>query len=74
VDAFTVFGLQTLLSFVVFGLLAGWYVWPWLKSVDRTTALTALTETCGSHKSCQLVVRAILGAISVASPADPSDR
>ena len=42
-DAFTVFGLQTLFSFVVFGLLAWWHVWPWLKSVDRTTALTALT-------------------------------
>ena len=42
-DAFTVFGVQTLLSFVVFGLLAWWYAWPWLKSVDRTTAFTALT-------------------------------
>jgi len=43
VDAFTVFGVQTLLSFVVFGLLAWWYAWPWLKSVGRTTAFTALT-------------------------------
>jgi hypothetical protein len=43
VDAFTVFGIQNLLSFVVFGLLAWWYVWPWLKSADRTTAFTALT-------------------------------
>jgi len=43
VDAFAVFGIQTFLSFVVFGLLAWWYVWPWLRSVDRTTALTALT-------------------------------
>jgi hypothetical protein len=43
VDAFTVFGVQTLFSFVVFGLLAWWYAWPWLKSADRTTALTALT-------------------------------
>jgi hypothetical protein len=43
VDAFTVFGVQTLFSFVVFGLLAWWYAWPWLKSVDRTTALAALT-------------------------------
>ena len=42
-DAFAVFGIQTFLSFVVFGLLAWWYVWPWLRSVDRTTALTALT-------------------------------
>jgi hypothetical protein len=43
VDAFTVFGVQTLFSFVVFGLLAWWYAWPWLKSVERITALTALT-------------------------------
>ena len=42
-DAFAVFGVQNLFSFVVFGLLAGWYVWPWLKSVDRRTAFTALT-------------------------------
>ena len=42
-DAFAVFGIQTFFSFVVFGLLAWWYVWPWLKSADRTTAFTALT-------------------------------
>ncbi len=43
-DAFAVFGIQTFLSLVVFGLVAWWYVWPWLKSVDRTTAFTALTS------------------------------
>jgi hypothetical protein len=43
VDDFTIFGVQTFFSFVVFGLLAWWYVWPWLRSVDRTTAFTALT-------------------------------
>jgi hypothetical protein len=43
VDAFAVFGVQTFFSFVVFGLLAWWFVWPWLRSVDRTTAFTALT-------------------------------
>ena len=42
-DAFAVFGVQNLLSFVVFGLLAWWYAWPWLRSADRTTAFTALT-------------------------------
>ncbi len=42
-DAFTVFGIQNLLSFIVFGLLASWYVWPWLRAADRTTAFTALT-------------------------------
>ena len=42
-DAFAVFGIQNLLSFVVFGLAAWWYAWPWLKSVDRRTAFTALT-------------------------------
>ena len=42
-DAFTVFGIQTFFSFVVFGLIAWWFVWPWLKSLERTTALTALT-------------------------------
>jgi hypothetical protein len=43
VDAFAVFGIQTFFSFVVFGLLAWWFVWPWLKSLDRTSAFTALT-------------------------------
>ncbi len=42
-DAFAVFGVQTFFSFVVFGLLAWWFVWPWLRSVDRTTAFTVLT-------------------------------
>ena len=42
-DAFAVFGIQTFFSFVVFGLVAWWYVWPWLKSLQRTTAFTALT-------------------------------
>jgi hypothetical protein len=27
----------------VFGLAAWWYVWPWLRSIDRTSAFTALT-------------------------------
>jgi len=43
VDAFAVFGIQTFFSFVVFGLLAWWYLWPWLKSLQRTAALTVLT-------------------------------
>jgi hypothetical protein len=43
VDAFAVFGIQTFFSFVVFGLLAWWFVWPWLRSIDRTNAFTALT-------------------------------
>ncbi len=42
-DAFAVFGVQTFLSFVVFGMLAWWYAWPWLRSVDRSAAFTALT-------------------------------
>ena len=42
-DAFAVFGIQTFFSFVVFGLLAWWFVWPWVKSLDGTTAFTALT-------------------------------
>ena len=42
-DAFAVFGIQTFFSFVVFGLLAWWFVWPWLRSIDRTNAFTALT-------------------------------
>jgi hypothetical protein len=43
VDAFTIFGIQNFFSFLVYGLLAWWFVWPWLGSVDRTTAFTALT-------------------------------
>ena len=42
-DAFVVFGIQNFFSFLVFGLFAWWYVWPWLNSVDRSTAFTALT-------------------------------
>ena len=42
-DAFAVFGVQTFFSFVVFGLLAWWFVWPWLRSIDRTNAFIALT-------------------------------
>jgi hypothetical protein len=42
-DAFTVFGIQNFFSFLVFGLLAWWFVWPWLRSIDRTNAFTALT-------------------------------
>jgi len=42
-DAFTIFGIQNFFSFLVFGLLAWWHVWPWLKSIDRTAAFTALT-------------------------------
>lgn len=42
-DSFAVFGIQNLFSFIVFGLLAWWFVWPWLKSVERRTAFTALT-------------------------------
>jgi len=43
VDAFAVFGIQNFFSFLVLGLFAWWYVWPWLNSVDRSTAFTALT-------------------------------
>ena len=43
IDAFTIFGIQNFFSFLVFGLLAWWYVWPRLTSLDRTTAFTALT-------------------------------
>ena len=42
-DAFVIFGIQNLFSFIVFGLLAWWYVWPWLWSTDRRTAFTSLT-------------------------------
>jgi len=42
-DAFTIFGLQNLFSFVVFGLAAYWYVWPRLTSLDRTDAFVWLT-------------------------------
>ena len=42
-DAFAVFGIQSLFSFVVFGLLAWWYVWPRLRSLERNTAFAALT-------------------------------
>src|SRR5690348_14456531 len=42
-DAFAIFGIQTFFSFLVFGLFAWWFVWPWLRSIDRTNAFTALT-------------------------------
>ena len=42
-DPFAVFGIQTSFSLLVFGLIAWWYVWPWLKSVERSMAFTTLT-------------------------------
>jgi len=34
--------LSLLFGLVAFGLIAHWYVMPWLKSVSRTRALTPL--------------------------------
>jgi hypothetical protein len=68
VDAFAIFGIQTFLSFVVFGLLAWWYVWPWLRSVDRTTALTALTFVHALRP-----IGATVLVVSVAGTALPQD-
>ena len=42
-DPFAIFGIQTSFSLLVFGLIAWWYVWPWLKSVERSMAFTTLT-------------------------------
>ena len=67
-DAFAVFGIQTFLSFVVFGLLAWWYVWPWLRSADRTTALTALTFVHALRP-----IGATVLVVSVAGTALPQD-
>ena len=67
-DAFAIFGIQTFLSFVVFGLLAWWYVWPWLRSVDWTTALTALTFVHALRP-----IGATVLVVSVAGTALPQD-
>ena len=42
-DTFLVFGIQNLFGFVVYGLIAAWYVWPRLKAMPIASALTALT-------------------------------
>jgi hypothetical protein len=68
VDAFAVFGVQTFFSFVVFGLLAWWYAWPWLKKVDRTVAFTALTFLHGLRP-----IGATVLVTSVAGTALPRD-
>jgi hypothetical protein len=68
VDAFAIFGIQTFLSFVVFGLLAWWYVWPWLRSADRTTAFTALTFVHALRP-----IGATVLVVSVAGTALPQD-
>jgi len=68
VDAFAVFGIQNLLSFVVFGLFAWWYVWPWLESLERTTAFTAVTFVHALRP-----IGATVLVASVAGTALPSD-
>ena len=67
-DAFAVFGIQNLLSFVVFGLFAWWYVWPWLESLERTTAFTAVTFVHALRP-----IGATVLVASVAGTALPSD-
>ena len=42
-DPFAGFAIQNAFSLVVYGLLAGWYVWPRLTAMPLTSALTALT-------------------------------
>ncbi len=42
-DAFAVFLIQNLFSFVAYGLIAAWYVWPRLVALPLPSALTALT-------------------------------
>jgi hypothetical protein len=68
VDAFAVFGIQNLLSFVVFGLFAWWYAWPWLRSVDRTKAFTTLTFVHALRP-----IGATVMVVSVAGSALPQD-
>ena len=67
-DAFTIFGIQNFFSFLVFGLLAWWYAWPWLRSIDRTTAFTALTFVHASRS-----IGATVLVTSVAGTALPRD-
>ena len=67
-DAFAIFGIQTFLSFVVFGLLGWWYAWPWLRSIDRTAALTALTFVHALRP-----IGATVLVVSVAGTALPQD-
>lgn len=38
------FGLEFMMSLVVFGLLAKWYVWPYLRGRDFSTALLLLVS------------------------------
>lgn len=41
-STFELFGLQVLWSFVVYGLVARWLVWPWLGRLSLATALIVL--------------------------------
>jgi hypothetical protein len=68
VDAFTIFGIQNFFSFLVYGLFAWWYVWPWLRSLDRTTAFTALTFVQATRS-----IGATVLVASVAGTALPRD-
>jgi hypothetical protein len=68
VDPFTIFGIQNFFSLLVLGLLAWWYVWPWLRSVDRTTAFTALTFVHAFRS-----IGATVLVVSVAGTALPRD-
>ena len=42
-DTLTIFGVQLVLSLTVYGLLAKWYVAPWLSKQPTHLALIALT-------------------------------
>lgn len=41
-DSTSIFWLQILVSLGVFSLIAVWYVWPWLTTLPRSSALTPL--------------------------------
>lgn len=41
-DALTIFALQTTAALVTYALVAKWYVWPWLATQPRATALVPL--------------------------------
>ena len=41
-DNVTIFWMQILTSVFVFGIVAVWYVWPYLTKLSRNSALIAL--------------------------------
>ena len=56
-DTLAIFGMQFVMSLVVYGLIAKWYVVPWLAKRSKHEALMALTNRFHRSRRVQSWVR-----------------